>query len=188
MLVAEDDESVRTMVQKILAGAGYTVLEARHGADAVLVSREHRGRIDLLLTDVVMPELNGLRLAEVLGPERPDMEVIFMSGYTRDEVDRRGLALPGVTLIHKPFTVVELAMAVRSVLDGRRGDGQTGGRADGRSDGQTGGRADGRQRTQEELPTTMPGSSCPSARRPAPPLKRPRTAPSHPCPPAGSSV
>jgi DNA-binding response OmpR family regulator len=109
------------MVRKILTTAGYQVLEARHGADGLLVSREYRSRIDLLLTDVVMPEMNGLRLAGVIRNERPDTQVMFMSGYTRDEVDRRGLTEPGVVFIHKPFTVHELATAVRRVLDeGRR--------------------------------------------------------------------
>ena len=117
ILVAEDEDSVRSMVRKILSAAGYTVLEARHGADAVLVSREYPHGIDLLLTDVVMPEMNGLRLAEVIGTERPDTRIVFMSGYTRDEVDRKGLTEPGVTLIHKPFTVSELAGLIRTTLD-----------------------------------------------------------------------
>ncbi|MGE0555575.1 MAG: ATP-binding protein, partial [Gemmatimonadales bacterium] len=121
VLVAEDDESVRRMVRKILSNAGYTVLEARHGADALLVSREHAGPIDLLLTDVVMPELNGLRLAHVLKQERPETAVIFMSGYARDEVDRQGLTEPGVLFIHKPFTVAELSEAVRTALDPAQG-------------------------------------------------------------------
>jgi nitrogen-specific signal transduction histidine kinase/ActR/RegA family two-component response regulator len=121
VLVVEDEEAVRAMVRKILTTAGYQVLEARHGADGLLVSREYRSRIDLLLTDVVMPEMNGLRLAGVIRNERPDTQVMFMSGYTRDEVDRRGLTEPGVVFIHKPFTVHELATAVRRVLDeGRR--------------------------------------------------------------------
>jgi len=120
VLVVEDEESVRSMVRKILATAGYTVLEARHGADGLLVSREFPGHIDLVLTDVVMPELNGLRLAEILRRERPDTAVIFMSGYTRDEVDRRGVSESGLAFIHKPFTVTELATIVRQVLDGNR--------------------------------------------------------------------
>ncbi|MBL8989421.1 MAG: PAS domain-containing protein [Gemmatimonadetes bacterium] len=119
ILLAEDEESVRTMVRKILTGAGYSVLEARHGADALLVSREYQGKIDLLLTDVVMPEMNGLRLAQWIAAERPDTQIVFMSGYTRDEVDRKGLTQPGVSFIHKPFTVNELANTVREVLDRR---------------------------------------------------------------------
>jgi PAS domain S-box-containing protein len=119
ILLAEDEESVRTMVRKTLAAAGYTVLEARHGGDALLVSREYHGPIDLLLTDVVMPETNGLRLAKELGIERPETQVVFMSGYTRDEVDRKGLMEPGVIFIHKPFTAKELATTVRQALDRR---------------------------------------------------------------------
>jgi DNA-binding response OmpR family regulator len=119
ILLAEDEESVRTMVRKTLSAAGYTVLEARHGADALLVSREYRGPIDLLLTDVVMPETNGLKLAKELSLERPETQVVFMSGYTRDEVDRKGLMEPGVVFIHKPFTANELAITVRQTLDHR---------------------------------------------------------------------
>lgn len=119
ILLAEDEDAVRTLVRKILTGVGYTVLEARHGADALLVSREYRGSIDLLLTDVVMPELNGLKLARALAAERPDVPVVFMSGYTRDEVDRKGLTEPGVVFIHKPFTANELATTIRQVLDRR---------------------------------------------------------------------
>ena len=105
------------MVRKILTTAGYTVLEARHGADAVLVSREFAGPIDLVLTDVVMPEMSGLKLARAIEHDRPGTPVVFMSGYTRDEVDRKGLTEPGVTFIHKPFTANELATVVREVLD-----------------------------------------------------------------------
>ncbi len=119
ILVAEDEESVRTMVRKTLATAGYTVLEARHGGDALLVSREYDGPIDLLLTDVVMPETNGLKLATALTSERPETQVVFMSGYTRDEVDRKGLMAPGVVFIHKPFTANELATTIRATIDRR---------------------------------------------------------------------
>ncbi|MBM4187715.1 MAG: response regulator [Gemmatimonadetes bacterium] len=117
ILLAEDEEAVRSMVRKILTTAGYTVLEARHGADAVLVSREFAGPIDLVLTDVVMPEMSGLKLARAIEHDRPGTPVVFMSGYTRDEVDRKGLTEPGVTFIHKPFTANELATVVREVLD-----------------------------------------------------------------------
>jgi two-component system cell cycle sensor histidine kinase/response regulator CckA len=120
ILLAEDEEAVRSMVRKILSTAGYTVLEARHGSDALLVSREFAGPIDLLLTDVVMPEMNGLKLARSLAADRPETAVIFMSGYTRDEVDRKGLTEPGVAFIPKPFTANELATAIRSVLDRRK--------------------------------------------------------------------
>ncbi|MFN0181834.1 MAG: ATP-binding protein [Gemmatimonadales bacterium] len=120
ILLAEDEEAVRSMIRKILSAAGYTVLEARHGSDALLVSREFLGPIDLLLTDVVMPEMNGLKLARSLAADRPDTAVIFMSGYTRDEVDRKGLSEPGVTFIPKPFTANELATLIRSVLDRRK--------------------------------------------------------------------
>jgi PAS domain S-box-containing protein len=127
ILLAEDEEAVRTMVRKTLAAAGYTVLEARHGTDALLVSREYRGTIDLLLTDVVMPETNGLKLARAISLERPETQVVYMSGYTRDEVDRKGLMEPGVLFIHKPFTANELATTVRAAID--RGEGVRTGRS-----------------------------------------------------------
>ncbi len=116
VLVVEDEEGVRELVRRVLVRQGYRVLEARHGKDALLeAGREDR--IDLLLTDVVMPEMSGIALAAELREHRPDLRVLYMSGYTEEEIVRRGDATPGVTLLPKPFSGEELARSVRDALD-----------------------------------------------------------------------
>jgi hypothetical protein len=96
---------------------GYRVLEARHGKDALSEANRHPDRIDLLLTDVVMPEMSGLTLAAALRERRPDLRVLFMSGYTSEEILRRANADPGPSLLQKPFAGEELARVVRATLD-----------------------------------------------------------------------
>ena len=90
--MAEDEDGVRELLRKVLQEFGYTVLTARHGRDALMLAGEHGGAIDLLLTDVVMPEMSGRELAETLQDRLPDLKVLFMSGYTDDEVLRRGVS------------------------------------------------------------------------------------------------
>jgi len=100
------------------------VLEAGGSPEAVALAARHTGRIDLLLTDVVMPQGSGRELAERLGPLRPDMRVLYMSGYTDDGVVRRTGVTPGSELLEKPFTPDGLARRVRQVLDrAREGNG-----------------------------------------------------------------
>lgn len=119
ILLVEDEEAVREMVHRLLAAAGYTVLVARHGQDAVLVADQYAGPIDLLLTDVIMPELHGPQLAKALRATRPTLRVVYMSGYTRNEIDRRGLVEIGAAFLPKPFSVAHLSRTIREVLDGR---------------------------------------------------------------------
>ena len=116
ILIAEDDDSIRKMIHLFLEPMGYTVLLARNGEEAVKVSREHDGKIDILLTDVIMPNLNGQELANELKSSRPDMAVIFMSGYTDDVVAHHGVLTPGVNFIQKPITLSRLAHKLREVL------------------------------------------------------------------------
>jgi PAS domain S-box-containing protein len=118
ILLVEDEETVRALARKVLERKGYTVLDARHGKDALLISQRHRGAIQLLLTDMVMPEMGGRELAEHLAGMDERMRVLYMSGYTDDAVARRGLAAPGAAFLQKPFTADALARAVRRVLDG----------------------------------------------------------------------
>ncbi len=118
ILLVEDDDAVRGMAQSVLEMYGYKVLEAREPASAVKVCRAYPGRIDALLTDMVMPQLNGKRLSELLLPERPEMRVLFMSGYTDDAIVRQGVLEPGIHFLQKPFTPVALAAKLRSVLGG----------------------------------------------------------------------
>jgi PAS domain S-box-containing protein len=115
ILLVEDEEPVRAVVRKTLSANGYTVLEARHGRDALLASDRHRGPIHLLLSDVVMPEMGGRELAERLTAQRQDLRVLFMSGYTSDEVVRKGIE--GAGFMQKPFTSADLLRAVRERLD-----------------------------------------------------------------------
>jgi PAS domain S-box-containing protein len=117
ILLVEDDAGVRALSRNILEMFGYTVLEAADPAEAVRICESYSGHIDALLTDVVMPHMNGRRLSELLQPQRPEMKVLFMSGYTDDAVVRQGVLQAGVNFVQKPFTPVALAGKVREVLD-----------------------------------------------------------------------
>ena len=118
ILVVDDDAWVRVLARDVLAGEGYRVLEASDGQDAIRVAAEHPGPIHLLLTDVVMPGMNGCELAAGLGALLPGMKVMFMSAYDRDFLVARGLDPVG-PVITKPFTIEYLARRVRMVLERR---------------------------------------------------------------------
>jgi two-component system, cell cycle sensor histidine kinase and response regulator CckA len=117
VLVVEDKPDVLQLAVDVLRSCGYQVLAAEHGLDALQLSQEHKGTIHLLLTDVVMPYLNGTGLATKLTALRPETRVLFMSGYADDSVLDRIPSKPSSTLLLKPFTVEELAQKVRTVLD-----------------------------------------------------------------------
>jgi PAS domain S-box-containing protein len=117
ILVAEDEPGVRILVSHALRQHGYTVLEAAHGVEALAISERHAKSIHLLLTDVVMPQINGRELAERLVAKLPELRVLFMSGYTDDAVLRRGTRAADTNFLHKPFTAVTLASRVRQVLN-----------------------------------------------------------------------
>jgi signal transduction histidine kinase/CheY-like chemotaxis protein len=118
ILVVEDERAVRDLATKILESRGYKVLSAAHGGDALQIIAGSQRRIDLVLTDVVMPGMSGRELVESLRRARPGIKVLYMSGYTDDEIVRRGLLDPAVGFIQKPFTAEELALKVRDALDG----------------------------------------------------------------------
>jgi CheY-like chemotaxis protein len=118
ILLVEDEDGVRELLYKVLTEHGYTVIEARHGRDALSVAAGHSEPIQLLLTDVVMPEMGAGELAEQLLAQRPDLKVLFISGYTNDEVVRRGVSGHEAAFIQKPFQPEELMRKVREVLDG----------------------------------------------------------------------
>jgi PAS domain S-box-containing protein len=120
ILLVEDEDSVRKLARRVLESQGYTVLESINGEDALRMATDYAGVIDLLVSDVVMPELGGRQLAERLTASRPDIEVLFISGYTDDEILRRGLLERGQHLLQKPFTSTALAHEVRSLLDAKR--------------------------------------------------------------------
>ena len=120
ILVAEDEDGIRDSLRRILSKAGYTVLTAANGADALEVSAHHAGSIQLLVSDVVMPGMLGDELAEHLLERRPDTRVLFMSGYAGDLMNRYGVLKPGVTVLPKPFTAAELLTAVRTTIGAAR--------------------------------------------------------------------
>jgi two-component system, cell cycle sensor histidine kinase and response regulator CckA len=99
ILLAEDNEMVRALACEILKRHGYTVVEARHGADALDIARRYHGPIHLLLTDVVMPEMSGPELVSRLAPIRPQMKIIYMSGYPADAIDHQGMIDQGIEFL-----------------------------------------------------------------------------------------
>ena len=117
VLVAEDEAAVRAVTREVLERQGYVVLEAPHGAAALDIAAQHRGPIQLLVTDVVMPGLSGRQLADRLARLRPDTKVLYVSGYTDDAVVRHGVLEAGIAYLQKPFTIDSLARKVREVLD-----------------------------------------------------------------------
>jgi two-component system, cell cycle sensor histidine kinase and response regulator CckA len=108
---------LRAVAKRGLTAAGYTVLTAADGPDALRISAEHAGEIHLLVTDVVMPHMNGKALADRLANDRPATKVLYMSGYTDDAIVRHGVLNPGIWFINKPFTAADLTGKVREVLD-----------------------------------------------------------------------
>ena len=116
ILLAEDDPAVRAIARETLARAGYHVLAAGHGAEALAIAADFDGAIDLLLTDVIMPGMNGRQLAEALVARRPGIRVLFASGYTDNVLLDQGALAPDVTLLDKPFTPAGLARKVAEVL------------------------------------------------------------------------
>jgi PAS domain S-box-containing protein len=119
LLVAEDEADVRVLTQQVLKAHGYRVLAAGDGAEALRVSEQHDGPIHLLLTDLVMPQMSGLDLAQRLRSRRPEMQVLFMSGYADRPLVRQIVADPGATFLPKPFTGQSLTEKVRAVLESR---------------------------------------------------------------------
>ena len=120
ILIVEDEAAVRELIVRVLKAHGYQVLEARDGPQALQISEQHDGPIDLLLTDVIMPHMNGKELHERLRDPRPEMRVLFMSGYTDNAIAHHGVLEPGTRLLPKPFSMEDLIRTMRSVLAGRQ--------------------------------------------------------------------
>ncbi|HKP59305.1 MAG TPA: PAS domain S-box protein [Polyangiales bacterium] len=117
ILLVEDEDQVRTLVRGVLRRHGYRVLDARTPAEAIGISSQHESPIDLLLTDVVMPQMSGHKLADVLLPQRPKMRVLYVSGYTDDTIVHHGVLDAGIAFLQKPLTPAVLLRKVREVLD-----------------------------------------------------------------------
>jgi CheY-like chemotaxis protein len=118
VLLVEDEESVRQLVRDTLAGKGYKVIEAPNGEAGLKVSEEHSGTIEILITDVVMPGIGGRELAQRVSAARPNIKVLFLSGYTEDAIIHEGVLEPGTAFLQKPFTLQMLSRKVREVLRG----------------------------------------------------------------------
>jgi hypothetical protein len=116
VLLVEDEDAVRVLAQKILERIGYVVLSARNGREGLALCEAHQGPIDLLVTDVVMPEVSGRKLAEGAVKLRPTMKVLFMSGHMQDVVLKEGVQ-KGAAFLQKPYTPAGLARSVRETLD-----------------------------------------------------------------------
>jgi len=117
LLLVEDEPAIRALAGDILRRTGYKVLEARHGVEALLTGSQYLGTIDLLITDVIMPQMSGGEVAERLVHERPDMKVLYISGYTDDTIIHHGVVKEGTAFLQKPFSPDALIHKVRQVLD-----------------------------------------------------------------------
>jgi PAS domain S-box-containing protein len=117
ILLVEDEEAVRGLTSRILEKQGYRVIVAQHGREAMDIATREEGRIDLVLTDIVMPGMNGRGLVERLAGIRPRIKSLYMSGYTDDDIVRRGFIEPSKSFLQKPFTSESLLQTVRKVLD-----------------------------------------------------------------------
>ncbi len=121
VLVVEDQDDVRKLTKRVLEARGYAVLAARHGAEALEIIAHHPTQIHLMITDVVMPGMNGREVAQLACAKRSDLKVLFVSGYTGEAVLQHRLLEPGVAFLQKPFTPDALARKTREVLDDAKG-------------------------------------------------------------------
>jgi CheY-like chemotaxis protein len=117
ILLVEDEEPVRRLACEILQASGYTILEASGGLDALQVCETYGSEIHLMVTDVVMPGMSGRELADELSSVRPEMKVLYVSGYTEDSIGQYGVLEEGVNFLQKPFRPSDLARKAREVLD-----------------------------------------------------------------------
>ena len=116
ILIVEDEESVRALAGRILREQGYTVLEARDGAEALHIAREFAGDIQLVLTDVVMPGMSGKTMVSRLETTRPNIKALYISGYTDSAIVHHGLLDSSIAFLQKPFTIESLMRKVREVI------------------------------------------------------------------------
>ncbi|MCZ7584197.1 MAG: response regulator [Deltaproteobacteria bacterium] len=117
ILIVEDEDAVRNLAERILKKSGYTVLTAARGSDALRLCAEHDGAIDLLITDVIMPQMSGREIADRLSALQPTLKVLYMSGYTDDAIVHHGVLDPGTNFVGKPFSSADLTIKVRNVLE-----------------------------------------------------------------------
>jgi PAS domain S-box-containing protein len=123
VLLVEDEETLRSLGAVVLESYGYNVLTAAGGQEALRLAHRHRGKLDLLLTDVVMPGINGCELAAMLRRRQPGLRVLFLSGYTEEDIVTRGIPNDGSAFLSKPFSPASLVTKIRQVLDAQSGNG-----------------------------------------------------------------
>ena len=116
VLLLDDDPAIRAMVRELLMNKGFRVLEAGHVQEALKISERHKGPIHLLLTDVLMPGMSGRGVAEELSASRPEMNVLYMSGYSSDILRQQGVSA-WKAFLHKPFTEEELDLKIQEALE-----------------------------------------------------------------------
>jgi CheY-like chemotaxis protein len=119
VLLVEDQEGVRNLVRGYLLSAGYKVLEAENGEDAIRLAQGYAGAIDLLVTDVLMPKAGGLEVAQALGPQRPEMKIVFISGYAQELLNGLESMPTDAQFLPKPFVSTELLKVVSDLLAGK---------------------------------------------------------------------
>jgi CheY-like chemotaxis protein len=117
VLLVEDEPAVRELAAFTLRERGYTVLEAVNGEEGLRTARRHDGKIDLVLTDIVMPVMGGKEMADALHVSHPDTKVLFTTGYTEDAIGDHGVLRPGIVFLQKPYVTATLARKVREALD-----------------------------------------------------------------------
>jgi PAS domain S-box-containing protein len=122
ILLVEDDKAVRSVIIAMLQGSGYTILDAGNGDDALQICENHKGGIDLLLSDVVLPGMSGRELADQIEEKQAGMKILLMSGYTNNAIQHHGVLDPGTAFIEKPFTPATLTRKIRDVLDWMDGE------------------------------------------------------------------
>ena len=120
ILIVEDEEIVRELVCQVLSEHGYDVLCAANGVEALQISADHPGKVSLLITDVVMPQIGGLELARRLLALRPDLKVLYVSGYSEDDMSEQGVMSEDMEFLEKPFTPQAITRKVREILAGSR--------------------------------------------------------------------
>jgi len=117
ILIAEDNEEVRNFTRHVLEGSGYTVIESVDGEDAVTKFEKNKDRVNLLLLDVIMPKKSGKEVSEIAKKMRPDIKILFTSGYTADIIHEKGIFDKGLDFISKPTPPKELLIKVRETLN-----------------------------------------------------------------------
>jgi CheY-like chemotaxis protein len=117
ILLVEDETVVRHLVAEILESSGYTVMQAGDGPSALELLRRHSGKLDLLVTDVVMPGMSGPEVAQAVTSMRPGTEVLYTSGYTDSAIGHHGVLEPGIAFLQKPFSADDLTRKIRALLD-----------------------------------------------------------------------